>query len=333
MKTGEYTKADVKVFGNESEWLAGRRGYITASEASVICNANSYSGRLKLWYEKAGIEFPYDDGDGGNKRREAGHRLENVIADWFSDDAGFTVVDPGDFALFTNPKYPGIAATLDRIFIDPAYGPGVLELKNPSEYRRDEYSNGQIPLHAQIQAQIQMLVTGLDHGVVAYLIGGWDFGWVPVKANPKFQAAIVRKISEFWKSIKAGTPPQPDGHPTDNEVLDRVHPNADGDILVGIELRDVYDEMVGIDEALRPLEKRKEELKAMVKSRMGEAQRAIGEGYVFSRSVSTSKAKLEIVAPEPKLGEIAAFLQGHSIPYVTKGGTVSVRLNKKGDKP
>ena len=96
--------------------------------------------------------------------------------------------------------------------------------------------------------------------------------------------------------------------------------------------RDVYDEMVGIDEALRPLEKRKEELKALVKSRMGEAQRAIGEGYVFSRSVSTSKPKLEIVAPEPKLGEIAAFLQEHSIPYVTKGGTVSVRLNKKGDK-
>jgi len=269
-------------FLTEPEWLAMRKLLVTASEASAICNRNSYMGLVRLWYLKAGLIEP----DGiQSEVQEAGHRLEPVISAWFMDETGRQVIDPGDFCLFTHPKYPGIGATLDRIQLD-GDRVGILELKNVTEYKAQDWRDGRIPEHAMIQAQMQMLVTGLTWGSIAALIGGNKFLWRDVEANPRFQAAIVRRVAEFWRSIKEGVAPEPTGHATDAETLDEVYGDDGGIIDVGANLRNVYDELEEIALTKKPLIKREEDLKAIVKARMGDATRAIGIGYEFRRGVT-----------------------------------------------
>ena len=323
----------VSVYPDEKSWLAARANLFTASDASILCNRNSFNGLLRLWYQKAGLVS--DFASKYEQERTAGHYAEMGIAAWYADVTGLYVVDPGSYCIITNEKYPGIGATLDRLqWSEDHHGPGVLELKNPSEFQRSEWQDGNIPEHANIQTQVQMLVCGLSWGSVACFIGGNKPLWTPVKANPRFQAAIVRAIARFRESLAKGVPPEPTGHETDKQTLDEVYPE-DQDIVidVGASLREVYDELCEISEAKRPLEKREAQLKSIVHAAMGPASRAIGTGYEFTLSRTVSDPKY-VIAPH-SLAEAVLVHQGLTragIEYEVKGGTASSRLTKKKGK-
>lgn len=270
-------------YGNESEWQAARAGLITGTRAATICSSRntSYQGRLNLWYVMAGRAKPYQTQY--IDEQDMGLLSEGLHADIYAGITGRTVYDPGPYTVFTNKRFPGIGATLDRLQEDPEAGIGVgPELKWVREFRRKQFESG-LPEYILYQVQTQMLVTELKWATVSVCIGGCKPLVFDVCADTRVQAGILRKSAEWFESLRNDNPPEPTGHESDAFTLDSVFGEHDeGIIECGRDLLDVYEELERISKERIAIEKREEQIKAKVKHYMGSHTRAIGAGYEFS---------------------------------------------------
>lgn len=276
----------LECFDNEPDWLRRRDQLIcTASEAAYLMDCSNFRGLLRHFYIKLGTveEIPskYED------ERDMGHETEALHCRLFIKDTGRALEDPGDYAIVTNTKYPGMGATLDRLQYCPERGLGVLEMKWLREFMRQYWSDGCIPDSVHWQLQVQMLLTGCTWGTASACIGGCKPLWRDVKADKRMQAEIVRRVAWFARCLRDKTPPEPTGHDTDMPTLNEVFSEHTGEVIdVGASLRDTYEEMEAISSAMKPMDKRYEQLKAIVRAKMGSASKAIGMGYEFSLSTN-----------------------------------------------
>lgn len=122
-------------------------------------------------------------------------------------------------------------ATLDRVqylgyeeMKERTPGPGVLEIKTASAYARDEWADGEPPLHYQIQVQHQFAVTGYSWGSIAVLFGGQEFAWLDVERDDAFIEALIAKEREFWDRVERRDPPPPDASESCRELLRALYP-------------------------------------------------------------------------------------------------------------
>lgn len=280
----EQAGVHLATYHSEEDWKAARRNLIaTASEIPYIMDQSNFRGLLRHWYIKAGLleepESQYQD------EREMGHETEGLHARLLQKETGRILADPGDWAIVTNTKYPGIGATLDRLQWCPERGIGIVEMKYLREFMRRYWSDGQIPAATYTQAQVQMLLTGCKWGTVSAMIGGCKPLWLDVEANPKAQADIVRAVIWFARSLRLKEPPEPTGHDTDMQTLDDLHPELDGTVIdVGASMREVWEELREVSATRLEAEKREKFLKCQVRATMGSAVKAIGLGYEFSIS-------------------------------------------------
>lgn len=85
----------------------------------------------------------------------------------------------------------------------------MLEIKTTSAYSKKYWANGP---HDYAFAQIQhyLLMTGLDMGYAACLIGGQQFVSYPVPRDNEYIARLLKRESEFWKRIENRDAPTPD---------------------------------------------------------------------------------------------------------------------------
>lgn len=318
----------VTVYPDEESWLAARAKLFTASDASMLGNKNNFKGLLRGWYIKAGL---LDDSLAKYQTAaKAGHYWELAAAAWYADETGRVVEDPGDYCIITNRKYPGIGATLDRLQWDAVRGLGVLELKNPDRFMRDEWIDGNLPDHVRWQVQVQMLVCGLPWACVAYFIGGNDPYWTHVDAHPRFQAQVVRRIAGFMSSVRRGEPPEPTGHDTDNQTYADLYPEDKGiTIDLGAELRDVYDEMCEVSKTKGEADKRYKQLQAKVRQVMGPASVALGTGYQFKISRNAKDASYQVTPRSlAEAIKVQTALEELGVDYKVTGGHVESRLTK-----
>lgn len=283
-------------FDNEPDWLRRRQELIcTASEAAFLMDCSNFRGLLRHYYIKLGTleegPSPYQD------ERDMGHATEALHASLYTEETQRECVDPGDYVIVTNTKYPGMGATLDRLQWCPDRGLGVLEMKWLREFMRQHWADGQLPDSVRWQLQVQMLLTGCTWGTASACIGGCKPLWRDVEADKGMQAEIVRKAAWFARCLREQTPPEPTGHDTDMATLNEVYDEPTGEVIdVGASLRSVYEEMEEIASTTKPLNKRYEYLKAKVRATMGNACKAQGMGYEFNLSANnrlTRKARTQ----------------------------------------
>jgi putative phage-type endonuclease len=212
-------------------WLEERRKSLGASEVATVLGCNPWETPLQLYGRKTG-QLP-DKPE--TQAMKMGHLLEPTIEWLYSDETKRPTSDPGEFAIFRNPNYPWLHATLDRnveissVPSPPVTKRGVLELKAPGPRMADEWAEG-IPLAVQVQIQVQMWVAGLDWGSAAALIGGQDFRWADVKLDTEFVGRMLRVTEIFWAKVRKREPPG--AQATDVETLRLLHPeHATGETL------------------------------------------------------------------------------------------------------
>lgn len=257
----------VRCFDNRKDWLEARHEYITASEVAAIAGESPFLSPFALFEQKAHRL----EGAPDNELLEAGRRMEPVTANWFADVVGTKTLDPGPYTLVINPDYPWLACTLDRVFVK-ADIIGVLELKNANAFKLKEWDED-TPLHFSFQVQTQMLCTDLAHGAIASVVGGHKFRYRLLEKHKALQQYILRITEEFHERVRAGQPPEPDGHPSTGSALKAMYPEGEKDKVITLprEFEGLMDEMDQAKEARKSCEDLEAKIKHRVQEAMGDA--------------------------------------------------------------
>lgn len=276
------------------QWLAERAKGIGSSDSPVILGLRAYASPWDVWARKVGL-LPADDPEVSNDPRvRAGALLEEPVAQWYAQESGRALTDPGRHAIQKSAEHPWLLATLDRIIpaAEGKPGPGVLEIKTTGAERREDW-DGEAPLPVQVQVQHQLAVTGMQWASIVVLIGGQHLRWIDVERNDRFIAAMVPRLAAFWRLVEEKTPPPADGHPLTAEVLARLYPQS-VDLKTVALPADFLDADARREALLAEIKERETALAKIdneIKAAMGDAEfGALPNGVAFTLRAQTRKS-------------------------------------------
>lgn len=132
----------------KKEWLKYRKTGITGT-VQVRLRVKSYVSAFQVYQDKITDEIEEKD----NEAMRQGRDLEEYVAQRFMEKTGFKVRRAN--AIFQNEEPPIMLADFDRLIVGQKAG---LECKTVSPYSSDKWSEGQIPLHYQMQVQHYLAV-------------------------------------------------------------------------------------------------------------------------------------------------------------------------------
>lgn len=231
-----------------NEWLEWRRKGIGGSDCAAICGLSRYNSPLGVYLDKIGDKPPLED----NPRMKAGRILEPVIADWFAEETGYKVMKRN--AIFQHKKYPFMLANIDRWI--PGHNAG-LEIKNTSEYCKEEWAGITAPTEYILQCNHYMAVTGADRWFIAVLIGGWDFQWRVIERDENLINNLITIEREFWESNVLAKIPPSFSHQDSNYLKERYKDSMPDSSI------DLPNEAYSIMEALKEARRAKENAETM----------------------------------------------------------------------
>ncbi len=304
----------------EDEWLAHRQSGIGASEVTTALGLSPWKSAYTLWAEKSGLKAP-DPVEG--IAVELGHFLEPFLAKKYAQATGRYVTDPGDFTIFQHPDYPYMFCTPDKIIEFSQSEQGPLETKSTGEYAGKLWAEGDAPMAAQAQIQMQMLIMGHTRGSLAGLVGNRAFHWFDVERNDALCEKMVAGLVEFWDRVQTKTPPPIDGSVSTKETLQALHPNDNGET---VELPNnavvLQEQMEMYSGQIKDIEKRVDTIKNEFRAAIGDA--TFGEYGDIRYSLKTTERKDTISVTLDTEEELKAA----GIPYKRKKGSVYRTLRK-----
>lgn len=184
-----------------AEWHAARLKGIGSSDAPIITGDSPWGDLLTLYAVKAGIiDAPNID----TPQTRWGLRLEDVVAEWFSETTGKKVRRANQ--LLKHAELPWMVASLDRRIVGES---AVLEIKT-ARFAGDEWGpagSAEIPAHYLVQVQHQLAVVAAQTAYVAVLFAGSDPRHYIVPRDDALIASLIELEREFWTCVENGTPP------------------------------------------------------------------------------------------------------------------------------
>ena len=194
------------------EWQAT----ITASRVGAIMGASTYDSPTSIWHQLAGlverdVSPPSDAQFRGTmmepyvlawawERRHPDWRKEAGETTWTRDDLSFPA-----------------AANTDSHGVKDDGTPVIVEAKTVSWQspldQWGEEGTDEVPLDYWFQVQYQMLVSGIHEARIERCGPGVDeHKEYVVRYDPTIGAALRQRLADFYTSVLAGIPPEPDGH-------------------------------------------------------------------------------------------------------------------------
>lgn len=291
----------------EEEWHAVRRTGVGGSDVAAILGLDRYRGPLHVWQAKTGQLQPERDTRLERSARR-GHRLEGLVAEFFAEDSGLTVLDsPGTLQHVDHPHW---IANPDRLTVAPDDTGrdelGVLECKSRTwrSARTEGWHGDEAPDGPAIQAHWYMTVTGYRHAYVAGLVDD-DLTWFRLERDEELCGLLADAVDEFWHHhVLPGTPPELDGSQATTELLAhlweaRPETVAEVDPAVTAELltrRAALEDRIGdLERELRTVENR-------LKAQLGDAEIAVHLGrQLYSWKANGTLATSRLTADHPEL--------------------------------
>ncbi|MBP7622432.1 MAG: YqaJ viral recombinase family protein [Xanthomonadales bacterium] len=206
---------------NEAHWLALRREDLTSTDIAALFGLSPYKTAFELWHEKksgARVEFVE------NARMKWGKRMESTVAQGIAEDQGWAVRPFKDYMRIEGLR---VGSSFDFCIVgtggffagsdnhpEPDAGDAILEIKCVDFLQfRDGWTIDEgfieAPAHIELQAQHQMLVSGLKRAYIGVMVGGNDIRVIERAADPQVHAGILAAARDFWKSIDENNPPPP----------------------------------------------------------------------------------------------------------------------------
>lgn len=261
------------VASSRPEWLQKRSQGIGASDAATVLGASPWSDPLTLFLEKVGLKPGAEE----NESMRWGQRLQPIVAEEHQLVTGRPITDPsegGKFVIHQHPQIPWCLSTLDYLQEDKERGLGVLEIKTTSAFKEEDWIE-EPPLHYQVQVQHQLAVTGLSWGSLSVLIGGQKFITFDIERDEEFIELMLAHEETFWKGVLANEAPPPNGSESAAYALELLYPKHKEGVVVPLphEALETDERLSQIKESIKQLETEERELKAQIKSWIGDAER------------------------------------------------------------
>lgn len=203
----------------EEEWLEVRRYSIGGSDAGAILGFNKYESPFSLYQKKLHPElFEQDLSD--NEFIYWGNTLEDIVAKEFERRTGKKVRRHNSMMYHKDPEYNFMSANVDRVVISEK---AILECKTASEYKKDEWKDGNVPASYMAQCYHYLAVTGYERAYIAVLIGGNHFVWTTIERDEEIIESIMQTEKDFWDNhILKEIPPEADGSSATSEALNKL---------------------------------------------------------------------------------------------------------------
>ncbi|MDE2471076.1 MAG: YqaJ viral recombinase family protein, partial [Bradyrhizobium sp.] len=255
---------------DRAAWLEERKTGIGASEAAAALGVNPYKSPMELWAEKCGLTEPPDLSE--NEAAEFGVRLEPVIAEAFAARTGRRVELWPQDKIVRSTEHVWMICTPDATQQCDGDGNavGVLQIKTANEFLSSAWKDGP-PLHYQVQCQHELTVTGCDWGTLVVLIGGQKLRYFDFEANPKFQAALIGRLGNFWEAIETRTPPEIDASLSTARILEKLHPMDNGESVA------LPEEALQWDADLKGAKAKVKDLEELIRDRENRIKAAVGD--------------------------------------------------------
>ena len=178
----------------EEAWHTVRRQGIGGSDIAAILQLDgAYGTPVTVWESKVGEVEEQPE----NVFMKAGHKLEQPLADWFSEESGIETYQPPPITIYRSKELPIAQASPDRLAGSPASTTGWVEIKNAGAHKLGEWEEG-APLYYLIQARWQLFVSGLPVCWLAALIGGTRFERYAIYPTEAQKEALFELAQDFW---------------------------------------------------------------------------------------------------------------------------------------
>lgn len=162
-----------------SEWEDARRDSLGGSDMAVILGVSPYeTTKLDIYNQKIGKKPVVSASPTQEIIFNAGHFLENMVANLFSYQSGYEAYEIK--GMFEHPRHPYLRGNIDRFYrIKGSKEPlGFLECKTTSEYKKNEWKDNQIPTQYKVQISTYMSITNMDSCKISCLFIPETLRWV-----------------------------------------------------------------------------------------------------------------------------------------------------------
>ena len=238
-------------------WLEERRRFICSTDITRILGLtpDSWGGPLSVWNDKT---LPIEP-DAANELFYWGHKLEPLIAERYAEEFDVEVIkfDEDYVTPFPHTEIAHVAATPDFLVGDMADRSTVtiVETKTVSAWMSDGWGSSgsnavdNVPPHYVAQVLWQLGCCEVPRGVIAALIGGNDWRYYPIDADPEwFEMAATTARDWYIEHVHGDRPPPPDQR---SEIIVGA-PDESGLILIA---DDDLDEIIDARQELKAAEK------------------------------------------------------------------------------
>lgn len=173
---------------DRASWLAARSRGIGGSDVSAILGLSRWKSPRDVWLEKTGRVQ--------EKTRTwpmlRGIALEPFLIEWFEDHERVKVHRP--VPTQRNRDTPWMLVNLDGAGADES----IIEVKTANWWMREEWEDGQVADHAELQAQWGMAVVGYDRAWVIAAISDADPTWTPLTRDDALIGTMREACGRFW---------------------------------------------------------------------------------------------------------------------------------------
>jgi predicted phage-related endonuclease len=270
-------------FASREEWLALRKGDVTASTVAALFGLHPYETALGLYAAKTGVAMPDID----SKVLRRGRLLEGAVAEAVREERPWWAIAKANEYL--RDAKIRLGATPDFYVYDENNRRGVLQTKTvaPNAFR-SSWTEETPPTHVALQTATEMMLDNADFGVIAALVvDGWNFDLhlYDVPRNAGAEARIREAVTKFWDDVAAGRPPKTD-YARDDRLMQIIYPRqvpgkeidlrGDNRALELLAQREAAMEQIKIAEAA------KAEAETELREKIGDAEIAIVRGWKVS---------------------------------------------------
>jgi len=253
---------EVWQISSRGEWLARRRGLLTASRISALFDQHAQMTRDDL---AASITGERDQGDNASMRR--GRILESAILEAMREDhPAWTIERASTFHSIPECR---IGATPDAFYTTPEGERGIIQCKTVAPEIWDQWHH-RPPLSYQLQTLTELMCCDLEHAILAIMVISrslplFEFA---VPRHPDAEAKLLAAAAAWWEEWDAGRiAPAVSPAPLQELFDDGSVADLSADNTLPITLP----ERAALKSVISDCEKRVTEIDAHIKNAMGTA--------------------------------------------------------------